>query len=300
MNITNTKRNIHEVFQAKMLGKAHQTCAFIVFMLWICLPVYAQTLPLFDGHMHYNEEAKQVISPAQVITLWQRLGIKYVLATSRPNDGSLDLMALAKKTAPEITIFPFLRPYQVQPDRYDWFKSAKIAAYVERELARGIYKGIGEFHIFGADADAPYMKKIALLARERGLWLHAHCDEDALVRILAHAPGVKVIWAHTGMTTPLDQVDTLFSKHPQLIGELSYRSDLVQNGTLNPAWKALLTKYPTRFTLGTDAWVNQRWSTTAEIVEDYRTVLAQLPAELAENLAYKNGVALFRSVVILP
>jgi hypothetical protein len=226
-----------------------------------------------------------------VLDLWKRVGIKYVLATSRPNDGSLELIELAKKTAPDIAIYPFLRPYQVQPDRYDWFKSTHIEAYVEKELQRGIYKGIGEFHIFGADANAPYMKKIALLARERGLWLHAHCDEDALKRILAHAPGVKVIWAHTGMTTPLDEVDVLFSKHPQLLGELSYRSDLTENDALNPRWKTLLAKYPTRFVIGTDAWVNQRWSTTPDTVTYYRKVLEQLPKELAENLAWKNGVA---------
>jgi hypothetical protein len=284
-------RNIHAPFQAKTAGKAHEYFALLLCTLLFCLPLRAQPLPVFDGHMHYNEEAKQVISPAQVIDLWKRVGIQYVLATSRPNDGSLELIELAKKTAPNITIYPFLRPYIVQPDRYDWFKSAKIQAYVESELKRGIYKGIGEFHIFGADADAPYMKKIALLARERGLWLHAHCDEDALRRILAHAPGVKVLWAHTGMTTALDTVDALFMQHPQIIGELSYRSDLTENDALNPAWKTLLAKYPTRFVVGTDAWINQRWGTTPETIAFYRKVFEQLPKDLAQNLAWKNGVA---------
>jgi hypothetical protein len=285
-------RTIHELFQPKLLQKAHGYCVLLFCVFAFLSPIsHAQPLPIFDGHMHYNEEAKQVISPAQVIELWKRVGIQYVLATSRPNDGSLELMELAKKTAPQIQFFPFLRPYIVQPDRYDWFKSAKIEKYVEDELKRGIYKGIGEFHIFGADADAPYMKKIALLARERGLWLHAHCDEDALLRILAHAPGVKVIWAHTGMSTPLPLVDELFAKHPQIIGELSYRGDLTENDTLNPAWRALLTKYPTRFIVGTDNWINQRWGSTPETIAYYRNVLKQLPKELAENLAYKNGLA---------
>jgi hypothetical protein len=288
-------RNIHALFQPKILQKAHEYCVFsLCTFLFACLPLRAQQLPIFDAHMHYNEEAKQVISPAQVIELWKRVGIQYVLATSRPNDGSLELMELAKKTAPQIQFFPFLRPYQVQPDRYDWFKSAKIEKYVEDELKRGIYKGIGEFHIFGADADAPYVKKIALLARERGLWLHAHCDEDALERILAHAPGVKVLWAHTGMTTPLDKVDALFTKHPQIIGELSYRSDLTSGESLNPAWRTMIAKYPTRFVVGTDNWINQRWGTTPETIAYYRNVLTQLPKDLAENLAYRNGLAVMK------
>jgi Amidohydrolase len=248
-------------------------------------------MPLFDGHMHYNEEARGIISPAQVIALWQRLNIKYVLATSRPNDGSLDLIALAKKTAPDITIIPFLRPYQIRSDRDDWFKSARIEAYVDAELKRGIYKGIGEFHIFGKDADAPYVAKIARLAKERGLWLHAHCDEDALERILAHAPGVKVIWAHTGMSTPLPQVDALFAKYPQIIGELSFRSDLMTGDKMNEEWRKLIIKYPARFILGTDTWINQRWDYVPELITYYRKALASLPPEVAEAVAFRNGLA---------
>ncbi len=269
-------------------------CLFSALLLGLPLAVLAQTsehLPVFDGHMHYNQEARGVISPQEVINLWQRLNIQYVLATSRPNDGSLDLMALAKKTAPQITIYPFLRPYQVQADRYDWFKSEKTQAYVKTELARGIYKGIGEFHLFGKDADAPYVASIARLAKERGLWLHAHCDEEALERMLAHAPGVKIIWAHTGMSVPLAQVDALFAKYPQIIGELSFRNDLLIGEQLDPAWLTLLTKYPNRFILGTDTWINQRWAEVPELIAYYRKVLAQLPKNLAENLAFKNGVA---------
>ena len=268
---------------------------FSALILGFPLAAAAQTaehLPLFDGHMHYNQEAREVISPQEVIDLWQRLNIQYVLATSRPNEGSLDLIALAKKTAPAIKIFPFLRPYQIQADRYDWFKSEKIQAYVHTELKRGIYKGIGEFHLFGKDAEAPYVAAIAGLAKERGLWLHAHCDEYALERLLAHAPGVKIIWAHTGMSTPLSQVDALFAKYPQIMGELSFRNDLlVGEKKLDPGWLALLTKYPTRFMLGTDTWINQRWAYVPELITYYRKVLAQLPLPLAENLAFKNGLA---------
>ena len=267
---------------------------FSALLLAFPLAAIAQTaehLPLFDGHMHYNQEAREVISPQEVIDLWKRLNIHYVLATSRPNEGSLDLMELAKKTAPSIKIFPFLRPYQIQADRYDWFKSEKIRAYVHTELKRGIYKGIGEFHLFGKDAQAPYVVTLAQLAKERGLWLHAHCDEYALEQLLAHAPGVKIIWAHTGMSTPLSQIDALFAKHPQIMGELSFRNDLLVEEKLDPAWLRLLTKYPTRFMLGTDTWINQRWTYVPELIAYYHKVLAQLPLPLAENLAFKNGLA---------
>ncbi|RZI44338.1 amidohydrolase [Herbaspirillum sp. HC18] len=266
---------------------------WIVALAGACAFMAAQAeeaMPLFDAHMHYNVEARSVLSPAQVVALWRKTGIRGVLATSRPNDGTLDLMA---QNAKDITIVPFLRPYRVQPDRYDWFRSPGVEAYVEKELARGIYRGIGEFHIFGADADAPYMVKIARLAKARGLWLHAHADEDAVERILRHAPGVKLVWAHTGMSTSLDKVEQMFAQYPNIVGELSYRSDVELDGKLNPRWKALMMKYPERFVVGTDTWITPRWGEVEELAAFYRRVLGELPREVAEKVGYRNGFALF-------
>lgn len=254
-------------------------------------------LPLFDAHMHYNVEARSLLSPQQVIELWRKTGIRAVLATSRPNDGTLDLIA---QKAPDIVIVPFLRPYRVQPDRHDWFSNAGVEAYVEKELQRGIYRGIGEFHIFGKDADAPYVAKIARLAKERNLWLHAHADEDAVERILRHAPGVKIIWAHTGMSTSLDKVEAMFAHHPSLVGELSYRGDLEQDGKLNPRWRALMTRYPNRFVVGTDTWITPRWGQLEELAAFYRRMLGELPRDVAEKIAYRNGMTLFDAKQVTP
>lgn len=250
----------------------------------------AESLPIFDAHMHYNIEARSTWSPQRVIALWRQLGIRAVLATSRPNDGTLDLIA---QNAPDIKIVPFLRPYRVQPDRHDWFANPEIERFVEKELQRGIYRGIGEFHIFGKDADAPYMAKIARLAKARDLWLHAHSDEDAIERILHHAPGVKLIWAHTGMSTSLDKVEAMFAQYPNLVGELSFRSDLEQNGSLNPQWKRLFLRYPDRFVLGTDTWVTSRWDDVPQLIVFYRRMLSELPTDIAERIAYKNGLTMF-------
>jgi hypothetical protein len=247
-------------------------------------------LPLFDAHMHYNVEARAILSPQQVIALWRQNGIRAVLATSRPNDGTLDLIA---QGATDIRIVPFLRPYRVQPDRHDWFSNPEIEAFVDAELKRGIYRGIGEFHLFGKDADAPFVVKIARLAKTQGLWLHAHSDDDAIERIMRHAPGVKVIWAHTGMVTPLDKVEAMFEKYPTLVGELSYRGDLQQGSGLNPRWRKLFLRFPERFVVGTDTWVPSRWAEVSELAAFYRRMLGELPRDVAERVAYRNGLAMF-------
>lgn len=251
-------------------------------------------LPVFDAHMHYNVEARSLLSPEQVIALWRQQGIKGVLATSRPNQGTLDLMAtLARDKNSDILIVPFMRPYRVQPDRHNWFSNPEIEKLVETELKRGVYRGIGEFHIFGKDADAPYVARMARMAKERGLWLHAHADEDAIERILRHAPGVRIIWAHTGMSTGLDKVEEMFARYPSLVGELSYRGDIDGGGKLSPRWRALMLKYPDRFVLGTDTWVTSRWSEVPDILANYRRLLASLPQDVAEKIAWRNGFNMF-------
>jgi hypothetical protein len=262
----------------------------ILFPSWLAAADGVPPLPLFDAHMHYNAEARSAWSPQQVIALWRANGIRAVLATSRPNQGTLDLIA---QGAPDIRIVPFLRPYRVQPDRHDWFSNPAIETLVESELKRGIYRGIGEFHISGRDAEAPYMVKIARLAKERGLWLHAHSDEDAIERILRHAPGVKLIWAHTGMSTSLDKVEAMFAQYPSIVGELSFRGDLEEGGALNARWRKLILRYPDRFVVGTDTWVTSRWDEVSSLATFYRRVLGELPRDVAERVAYRNGMAMF-------
>lgn len=273
------------------------TCLCALLAAILPCAVTAAGLPIFDAHMHYNVEARSQISPEQVIALWRKEGIKGVLATSRPNQGTLDLMAaLQREQAKDIVIVPFLRPYRVQPDRHDWFSNPEIEKFVETELKRGIYRGIGEFHIFGKDADAPFVARMARLARDRGLWLHAHADEDAVERILKHAPGVKLVWAHTGMSTSLDKVEQMFERYPQIVGELSYRGDVEDGSGLNPRWRSLLMKYPGRFVVGTDTWVPSRWNEVPSLVAGYRRWLSSLPTDVAERIAWRNGLSLFGNV----
>jgi predicted TIM-barrel fold metal-dependent hydrolase len=62
---------------------------------------------------------------------------------------------------------------------------------------------------------------------------------------------------------------------------------------LCPEWRALILKYPTRFMIGSDTWVNQRWQAYDELMQGYRRWLGELPPEVARNIAWQNGAALF-------
>ena len=240
--------------------------------------------PIFDAHVHYNLDVGRPLSVQAVLETWRRAGILGVLLNSRPNDGTRELLAAAP---PEFKAVAFARPYVVQSDISTWFVDPFIYAMIERELDRGSYIGIGEFHIYGRDADTEGFARFVQLAAQRSLWLHAHCDDYVIERIFALNPKARVVWAHTGMATPLARIDALFARYPELYGELSYRSGIAEGGTLSPAWRDLFIKYPQRFLLGSDTWVPQRWPEVPSIMENYRAWLVQLPREVCRK--YRLG-----------
>jgi amidohydrolase family protein len=248
--------------------------------------------PIFDAHVHYNLDIGRPVSVEAVFDLWRRAGIRGVLLTSRPNDGTRELLAAAP---PEFQAVAFARPYVVAADVQTWFRDPAILAMIQKELARGIYKGIGEFHIFGHDADSEGFARFVALASEHGLWLHAHCDDYVIERIFALDPDARVIWAHTGMSTPPVRVDELLGRYSRLYGELSYRGGVVEGDALSPAWRTLFTKYPERFLLGSDTWVPERWPEVPAIMQSYRAWLSQLPPDVADKIAWRNGAKLFLS-----
>ncbi|HTS54622.1 MAG TPA: amidohydrolase family protein [Burkholderiales bacterium] len=253
------------------------------------LRAQASPLPIFDAHVHYNLDIGRPVPVETVFELWRQGGIRGVLLNSRPNDGTRELLAAAP---PEFQAVAFARPYVVASDVQTWFRDPAILAMIQRELARGIYKGIGEFHIFGRDADSEGFARFVALASKQGLWLHAHCDDYVIERIFALDPHARVIWAHTGMNTPPARVDELLGRYPTLYGELSYRGGIVEGDALSNTWRALFTKYPERFLLGSDTWVAQRWPYVPEIMQSYRAWLSELPPEVAEKIAWRNGATL--------
>jgi hypothetical protein len=257
----------------------------------------ADPLPIFDAHLHYNDEATAVYPVSDILQRFRAAGVTSILATSRPNDGTRALVAAAagdERSAPRVV--PFIRPYRNHADRQTWFNDPAIYALIETELARGIaYRGIGEFHVFGNDAGTSWVGKIVALAVERGLWLHAHCDEAALEKLLAHDPGAKIVWAHSGFSTTPAKIAEYLERHPHLVGELSYRYDVTADGKLAPEWRALFLAHPDRFVVGSDTWINERWARYGEIMAYYRSWLAQLPGDVAAKIAHGNGERLFAS-----
>ena len=272
--------------------------------------------PLFDAHMHYNVEAWDGKTgphpPADVLARFARNGVKAVLSNSRPNEGTRMLAALGsgasgedlRSAATGLGVVPFIRLYRNRADSDNWFRDESIYTMVQAEFARGTasgpYRGIGEFHLYdSANANGPVAARLIRFADQNKLVVLAHVDDVAIDLLMAHAAdggrNLRLIWAHTGIGgAPPQRVDALLQRYPQLMGELSYRPGLTcEQGQLCAQWRALMLKYPQRFLIGSDTWVNQRWSSYDDLMQGYRTWLGGLPADVARAIAWGKGAALF-------
>jgi predicted TIM-barrel fold metal-dependent hydrolase len=252
----------------------------------------AQVLPLFDAHLHYNAEARSAYPVEKALEIFRKNGVMGILANSRPNDGT---RALYEAKPKDVWVVPFVRPYVTRDDIPTWFKDPKIRAMIESEMKRGYYRGVGEFHLYAADARHEGVKRIVELAVAHGFVLHAHSDDDAIEALFSHNPKAKVIWAHTGFGTSPEKVEAYLKRYPALWCELSYRYGLTDgSGRLTPEFRRLFETYPERFLIGSDTWVTERWDGYAGLMAGYRAWLGQLPRDVAEKIAYRNAERLFR------
>ena len=243
-------------------------------------------LPLFDAHIHYNHDTWEKVPPPEAIALLRKAGAVRALVSSSSDDGTQMLYT----EAPDL-IVPELRPYRTIDDAKTWTTDESIVPHVEARLARNRYVAIGEFHIKGEQADLPVVRRMVQLAKEQGLLLHVHGDADSIERIFVQDPGAQLLWAHAGFEPP-GRVEDLLHGHPHLWAEVSSRSDLTAEGRLTPAWRTLFTNYADRFMVGTDTGAPSRWLGIMALASPMRAWLAELPADVADRIAYKNGEAL--------
>jgi predicted TIM-barrel fold metal-dependent hydrolase len=211
--------------------------------------------------------------------------VKRALVSSSNDEGTQKLVA----EAPDIVI-PELRPYRARADTAGWVRDEGIIAYLEERLRRHAYVAIGEFHLYGADADLPVPRRMVELAKKYDLMLHAHSDADAVDRLFGQWPEARILWAHAGFERP-EKVREMLRKYKNLWADLAFRSDHGAGGKPPPEWRAAFTEFPDRFMVGTDTYVPERWHYVPEHAAWSRAWLSDLPPEVAERIAWKNGDA---------
>jgi hypothetical protein len=248
-------------------------------------------LPVFDAHLHYSHDAWERLPPKDAIALMRQAGLKRAMVSSSSDEGTQKLYA----EAPDL-VLPVLRPYRTRGEIGSWMHDSSIVTHLEQRLARYRYVAIGEYHVYGADADLPVVRRVVQLAREHQLFLHSHSDADAIARQFRQDPQARILWAHSGFDAP-DKVREMLRQFPRLWCDLAFRSDHATGGKVDAAWRAAFLEFPDRFLLGTDTFTPERWYYVPEHARWSRQWLADLPADVAERIAWKNGETIFTTML---
>lgn len=245
--------------------------------------------PIFDAQVHYNGNSWNGVSEKAVMNTARELNVPWLLVASTPNEGTWRLYR-----EDSVRVIPMLVPGFTSDDRNTWFNDPKIQVYIDRELDSHPYRGIGEFFLFDGQLNTPVVHHVVELATERNLVLHARSDPNAIRQLFELGPSLRILWAHAGMYTSPEAIDSLLYRFPNLWVELSHRVDVAPRGKLDPEWRKLMLRYPDRFLLGSGTYNSQYWYQFREYHGRYRGWLKELPPTVAEQIAFRNGLKLFR------
>ena len=248
-------------------------------------------LPIFDAHVHYSHDAWDRTPPREAVAILRKASLKRAMVSSSSDDGTQKLYA----EAPDLVV-PSLRPYRKRGEISTWVRDETIIPHLEDRLKKYRYAAIGEFHVYGADADLPVVRRMVQLAKQHKLWLHLHGDSHAIERVMVQDPEARILWAHSGFDRP-EHVRAMLRKHRKLYADLAFRNDHASGGKIDPAWREAFIEFPDRFLVGTDTFTPERWYYIAEHADWSRAWLADLPPDIAERIGWRNGETLFASMM---
>ena len=187
------------------------------------------------------------------------------------------------------------------------------AQTIDAALAKAGARVIGEIHIRQVSrkierdpSDGPFSRVLEVAGR-RGVpvVIHDELNEratSALAAALKANPRTTVVLAHAGSASP-KVLEPLLGAHPNLLVDLSGMhfqrkpSLATETGPLDREWKALLEKMPDRFLMGIDVWAPQLFEPAMldRLMKWTRRILGELPASVAERIAYRNAAKLFQT-----
>ncbi len=175
-----------------------------------------------------------------------------------------------------------------------------LTALVYGRAPRANSKALAKVYRVAAEFDLPVLLHSNITSKRERYPLYLEEFEDAL----RGNPDVRFIWAHAGasmgiyrtqgkMDFLLPTVEQLLGKYPNLYIDLSWavlRPYLLDGlGSPDPAWVDLVTRYPTRFMLGSD--VVGTFGSLKKYMRGFNPFLEALPHEIAHQVALTNFVS---------
>jgi Tat protein secretion system quality control protein TatD with DNase activity len=246
--------------------------------------------PMIDAHAHYSMSDAQVLSPDAVLEKLDAAKVSRLVVTSSPPQLAQQLY----RHAPQ-RVIPLLGVYGSDLDKSNWMHDPSLPARVETWLGEGNWAGIGELHLFAADARNPVFERLVRLADARRLVLMIHGDEEVVSRAFELAPQLRVLWAHLGTQPQPQRLARMLERYPQQLWiDTSVRDErIAPGGRLLPEWRALFERHPDRFVAAVDTFSVNRWQQYEAVVGQIRAWVGPLPEPLRSNLLHDNAARLF-------
>ena len=237
--------------------------------------------------MHYSHDAWENLPPKDAIAILRKAGLKRAVVSSSGDDGT---QRLRRRGARARSCRRCARTARAATSARGCATTTVDRRFSRSACASSRYAAIGEFHLYGADADLPVPRRMVALAKQYKLILHAHSDVDAIERLFRQDPDARILWAHSGFERP-DSVRDVLRKHKNLWCDLAFRSEHGSGGKVPAEWRALFTEFPDRFMVGTDTFTPERWHYIVEHANWSRAWLADLPAAAgrAHRVAQRRG-----------
>jgi Tat protein secretion system quality control protein TatD with DNase activity len=181
----------------------------------------------------------------------------------------------------------------------------------------GLWRGIGELLLHRAElsmltdgeqarANHPALFPVYELAAQRNLPVQIHNDMGVkahkepiylyeMEEAVASFPGVRFIWCHAGYNRQLiipsavDELTRLLETYENLWIDLSWGvfDDWVcPGGRMTNDWRAMLTRHPSRFFIGSDKIGN--FDQYGAAIQKYDLLFTHLPPKIADRIARSN------------
>jgi len=266
--------------------------------------------PLVDAHAHLKDGVGT--DAAGLLALYDAAGVRGALLFGEP----WPIASAARDLAPDRFVPILAEGYAnalhrdssyVHPDGLDQVFSAGVVRGLGEVICRhsafqlGAAGGYYSAPQNDVPADHPSLIEAYRRAGAAGGTVTVHQEwwfADELERAVRAAPDTTFIWAHAGHGGP-DAARRLLDRNPNLLADLSARSpwlgpgtQLVRaNGSLDPAWAALLNDHADRFLIGLDLFVAAHYQVgyVSQMVGYYRGLLGLLPLDVARLIAYQNA-----------
>lgn len=175
-----------------------------------------------------------------------------------------------------------------------------LTALIYGKAPRANSKALARVYRVAAEYDLPVLLHSNITSKRERNPLYLGEFEEAL----RANPDVRFIWAHAGtsmgiyrtqgkMNFLLPTLQQLLGQYPNLYIDLSWSVLnpylLDEQGKPDPLWVALVTRFPTRFMVGSD--VVGTFTSLSKYMSGFDTFLNALPHEVAHQVALSNFVS---------